>query len=368
MKNKNRASFFILFILLMLFIIIPCDVALSNPGGVSNGFREPKCMSCHQMGDIDKSKDLRISINSDTFLSGEKIKLDLYSKEGDNNVRGAFITVLDEKVKNVNIKNRSELIQYLQNPIKNGFDFEKDNYNYQEQYYKYKEEKLSFIFNTPKVEQNDDFILFAVVAYGNNDNQEDITQNENAEYIISSPVKILVSPNPEYNTEEQKEDHDLADTNMQTFSKSLYNIESISNLINMNILAFIILTVSVMLLISEKFLKKKIAGVSDINTEQKTNGVYTAYQIIKQLTFYSALILILINIIFRKAWNSNLDKYIEIYSEYMLYGFIAMCTASVISFINLDIRDEIKNIIYKSLIIIGYLIYSAGLIFGIAIY
>lgn len=151
---------------------------------------------------------------------------------------------------------------------------------------------------------------------------------------------------------------------IEKLKNSFFYVDNITGLININLIAFILLTTSALLFITEKYFIRKFKTFYPEDDEDiKTKGLYSAYDIIKHSLLYISLILMSVILIHRRVWSAFSDSYIEIFSIPMLIGFIILILSIIINYIKrIDIK--LRTYIYNSGLIVGYLIYGLGFIMG----
>lgn len=368
---------------LFLLIISLCFLAIfityteslyANPGGVStdkNG-RLPNCLSCHQQVEKQETENTFKTLFSERNLKGgDELKIKVLSDAGDNNVRGIFLTLSDHN-RIINTEQQISVSE-LENPADKGFVFSNNPFeNYKEQYHMYKNKAVVYSVKVPNPKKDTDYNFYTVLAYGEDYNNESVYNESNAKYIISEGIKINVSRNPELPPFDENSliqnnvEEILTNEGIEKIKLSFYDVDRIIGIININIVAFILLTTAILLFISEKYYKRTIRiFYKDREIDNvKSTGVFVFYDLLRRFLLYVSIILISITIIQKRIWVVSLDNYIDIFSFPMLIGLILLIVAVVISFIKL-IDDKLRTVLFYVLIGLGYVIYEMGFLLGV---
>ncbi len=368
-----------LFIIIILFcfsaIFIYTKPLLANPGGVStdkNG-RLPNCLSCHQRIEKQELKNtFKVIFNKKNLKGGDELEIQVLSDVGDNNVRGIFLTILDH-YGGITDPDQQISLSELENPADEGFVFSNNTFeNYKEQYHMYKNKAVKYSVKVPNPENKTNYNFYTVLAYGEDYNNESIYNESNAKYIISEGATINVSHNPELKTfnnnsliQNNVEDT-LTNEGIEKIKLSFYDVDRITGIININIVAFILLTIAILLYISEKYYKRTIRTFyKDREIDNVTStGVFVFYDLLRRFLLYISIIFISITVIQKRIWVVSIDNYIDVFSLPMLIGLVLLIVAVVISFVKL-IDDKLRTVLFYVLIGLGYIIYEMGFLLGV---
>lgn len=369
-----KKIFLIILSLNFLAMLFHPDLLRANPRGVGsdeNG-RLPSCLSCHQQVKKENVKyTFDVIFNKEHLKGGDELEIKVISNAGDNSVRGVFLTTLN-KNRVFDVKQGMSLSE-MENPANEGFVFsDKPFDNYKEQYYMYKNKAVDYTLRLPNPETDREYTFYTVLAYGEDYNDESIHNKSNAKYIISEALKLNVSHNPDMSVfnknsfiEDSLEDT-LNNEGIEKIKISFYDVEQITGIININIIAFILLTMAILLFISERYYKRTIKEFyKDRETlSPSSTGVFVFYDLLRKLLLYVSLILISVTLIQKRVWVVSFDNYIDIFSFPMLIGFIFLIVGVVIDFIKL-IDDKLRVILFYVFIGLGYIIYEIGFLLGV---
>lgn len=374
-----KVKLFILKLLILIILVNVTGVSIisANPGGVGDGNRLPRCASCHNLDTQEESNNLKVYLNSYNFKADEEVIFDVYSINGDNSVRGAFIVLLDGKI-NKNNYNQQKLFGKMINPNDAGFliynenvlysDNIKYNINYREQYYMYRKEPITFRLKAPSLKEKTSFTFFIFFTYGKNKNEESIYKINNAQYIVSSPVTVNVLADENYTAINEEQEDALNGSYLEKIKISFFDAQNLSFFININIIALIMLTVTIILFIMEKYYLNKINELYSPHKqklsmeETKDKGMFLIYNIARYTALYLSIIFMGVILIKRQVWIINLDRYISVYSIPMLIGFILIGASAILN-VSKPIEKDLRNLIFKTGTVLGYLLYGLGFFF-----
>ncbi len=146
---------------------------------------------------------------------------------------------------------------------------------------------------------------------------------------------------------------------------SFFNSESLSRIINMHIIGFVLITVSLLVYISKNYLSKTINSLGHNNDESTSyRWLNITYEVVRKALLYIGIAVISVMLVQNAVWIKSLEKVVYIFNFFMLSGYILILASAIIDYINFR-KESIGKTLFLSTLSVGYVIYALGLFLAI---
>ena len=371
-KNFNR---FIISVFIVLSIIYT-TVGYANPYGVASMNRTPSCAYCHKvMTNIPTptEKDpyppsVELKISQDRLDADSEISINCMAFGGKYSLRGVFLMGLvtddlHDYIKQNNVEPENWQGLSLVDIRTLGWNIIQDSngtkYNYIEQSVMQSATPIIWKVQSPIIEKNTNYKFVAILVFGESEIIKDIHNNNNAYIIASQPVSITIN-------------RAIAPGKVSApieFQKKTNNIEQVireSILIGkgwlLSILAWILFSLSLLLLGLRKYYKEQMKGY---NFPIGSDLWWLIYIFFRDVLLILGLVIGLIS--FLPANISDLNKLINVDLSFaqilMFIGYLLIFSSFIIKLIRNIEKEEFTMYVVLSIMGGGYLIYTIGYFF-----